>query len=688
MFAYSFLEGVSHYYTKGGFVMKKLMECQDIHKIKYLSSLNTYEDCSTASFILSSADCNKNNYRSDIYYKDFEKGDIKRLTSCTKVNSYIYLDKDNILFTSKREPNLENGEVKIEGEELTRFYKISLRGGEAYEYFKIKKQVSQIEVIDEDTYIFKASFKPGVKEPYEMTREEMESYIKDKNGEEDFETLTTLPYSMNGAGFTPCELEGLYLYKKSLDTVVKLTKDIENVEGFKINKQQNTILYIASTFSEKAKLENNIHLYEINSGADRIIAKDLQGNFSYADFYKEDILFLFTDMQKYGLNENSQFYLFNIASGQYSKINAEGFTIGNSICTDASYGRNRAIKVLGDFVYFIVTEGTSSYLYKMDSKGHKEKVTNIQGSVVDFDVCKDMVIINAFREINPEELYQVSSNKEEKLTKFNEEIALNYELSKLEPLSIRVSDGTCIDGFVMKPQNYQEGKKYPGIFEIHGGPKTSYGSIFIHEMQCLCALGYFVFFCNPRGSDGKGDEFADIRGKYGTIDYDDLMNFKKEVLKVYKDIDENSIGVTGGSYGGFMTNWIIGHTNEFKAAVTQRSISNWMSMFGTTDIGYFFATDQVGAPNPYSDIDKFMFHSPIKYAENFKTPTLILHSLEDHRCYHVEAMQLFTALKFFEVPSKMVLFKGETHELSRSGKPLSRIKRLNEMTLWFSKYLK
>lgn len=666
--------------------MKKTMEINDIDKIKYLSSLNISSEAATASFILSSADCHKNNYKSDIYLKNLINGDVKRITSCTKVNWYTYLDEDNILFTSKREPVLEN-EEENKLEELTRFYKISLNGGEACEYFKINKTVSQIEKLNEDTYIFKASFKIGEKEPYEMTKDEKDSYIKNRKHEEDFEILTTLPFSMNGAGFTPCELQGLYIYEKSKDSIIKLSCENENIEDFKISPDKNTILYISSTFSEKAKLYNNVYLYDIKSAKRKLIAGDLMGYFSYADFYKDNILFLFTDMKKYGLNENSYFYLFNISDNQYSKINDEGFSIGNSICTDASYGRTRAIKVVEDCIYFIVTEGTSSYLYKMDCKGKREKVSITEGSVVDFDASKDVVIINAFRGLNPEELYHVSTKEEEKLTNFNDEIASNYELSTVEPINIVTDDGTNLEGFVMKPYNYTEGKKYPGIFEIHGGPKTSYGSVFIHEMQCLSALGYFVFFCNPRGSDGKGDEFADIRGKYGTIDYEDLMSFKKEILKRYKDIDETNIGVTGGSYGGFMTNWIIGHTNEFKAAVTQRSISNWMSMFGTTDIGYFFATDQTGTQNPFADYDKFWFHSPIKYAENIKTPTLILHSLEDHRCYHVEAMQLFTALKFFEIPSKMVLFKGETHELSRSGKPLSRIKRLNEMTQWFCKYI-
>ena len=131
-------------------------------------------------------------------------------------------------------------------------------------------------------------------------------------------------------------------------------------------------------------------------------------------------------------------------------------------------------------------------------------------------------------------------------------------------------------------------KKYPAILDIHGGPKTAYGEIFYHEMQVWANEGYFVFFCNPIGSDGRDNVFADLRGKYGTCDYRNIMDFTDEVLRRYPAIDEKRLGVTGGSYGGFMTNWIIGHTNRFAAAVSQRSISSWLTMEYTSDIGYNF----------------------------------------------------------------------------------------------------
>ncbi len=176
----------------------------------------------------------------------------------------------------------------------------------------------------------------------------------------------------------------------------------------------------------------------------------------------------------------------------------------------------------------------------------------------------------------------------------------------------------------------------------------------------------------------------DIRGKYGSIDYDDLMKFTDEVLTKYNDIDSKRLGVMGGSYGGFMTNWIIGHTDRFKRACTQRCISNWISMYGTSDIGFYFVEDQVDG-TPWRDFDNMWNMSPLKYADKITTPTLIIHADEDHRCPPEQGHQMFLALNYHDIETKMVVFKGENHELSRSGKPLHRRRRLNEIVEWMTK---
>ena len=204
-------------------------------------------------------------------------------------------------------------------------------------------------------------------------------------------------------------------------------------------------------------------------------------------------------------------------------------------------------------------------------------------------------------------------------------------------------------------------------------------------MQYWAGKGYFVFFCNPKGSDGGDNAFADIRGGYGDVDYKNLMAFADAVLAAYPAIDPKQVCETGGSYGGFMTNWIIGHTDRFCACASQRSISNWLSFCGVSDIGSYFAPDQT-AGDLYDDPAALWAQSPLKYAKNVKTPTLFIHSDEDYRCPLEQGLQMFSALIDRGVPARLCLFHGENHELSRSGKPLHRLRRLKEITDWFDTY--
>ena len=370
----------------------------------------------------------------------------------------------------------------------------------------------------------------------------------------------------------------------------------------------------------------------------------------------------------------------------YMIANDFDYSLGDSVGSDCKYGGSKGMRVYGDYLYFITTEGYSSFINRLDIKGNIEKLTSPNGSINGFDIKDGKIYFIGLRGLNLQEIYALQDD-ETQLTYFNAWVNEEKKLSVPEKLTFVNDNNIEIDGWVLKPVDFKEGKLYPGILDIHGGPKTVYGEVFFHEMQYWANEGYFVFFLNPRGSDGRGNEFADIRGKYGTIDYDDIMNFVDMVLINYPEIDKDNIGVTGGSYGGFMTNWIIGHTERFKAAASQRSISNWVSFFGTTDIGYFFADDQNNA-TPWSDIDKLWFHSPLKYADKVTTPTLFIHSEEDLRCSIPEGLQMFTSLKYHGVDSRLCMFRGENHELSRSGKPKHRIKRLEEITNWFDKYLK
>ncbi|MBZ5517173.1 alpha/beta hydrolase family protein [Bacillus sp. KS1] len=289
----------------------------------------------------------------------------------------------------------------------------------------------------------------------------------------------------------------------------------------------------------------------------------------------------------------------------------------------------------------------------------------------------------------PSELYSISleDGEEKQLTFDNDRFIEERIISVPEKLQYETKDGLTVNGWFLKPAVFEEDQTYPLILYIHGGPHMMYGHTYFHEFQVLAAQGYAVVYVNPRGSHGYGQDFVNrVRGDYGGGDYRDVMQAVDEAIQAYPFIDSGRLGVTGGSYGGFMTNWIVGQTDRFKAAVTQRSISNWFSFHGVSDIGFFFTDWQLGH-DLFEEADKLWDRSPVKYASRVSTPLLILHGERDDRCPIEQAEQLFTALKKLNKTTSFIRFPKATHELSRSGHPEQRMKRIRYICSWFDDYL-
>jgi dipeptidyl aminopeptidase/acylaminoacyl peptidase len=660
------------------------LHLDDFTKYKFLSGIQFSPNGKKCGFVLHHMDLEDNKYLSNIYILD-ENGKYFKLTSMDKEKSFIWKDDSTIIFPSNRNKKDETREEK--GEPFTNFYEINLNGGEANLLMEIPLNVTGIEILDDNTYLLTAVYDPKLSDFDNLSDAGKEKKLEEIKESKDYEILDEIPFWSNGVGFTNKKRNKLFIYRVKEKTILPITDDFTDVEFISLNSDKSLALIITNSFIDKQSTKNELNIYKIKENVFEKISPYDDFSYSSAHYVGDKILFTGTDNKNFGLNENSKFYVMDLKTEKsYMIANDFDYSLGDSVGSDCKYGGSKGMRVYGDYLYFITTEGYSSFINRLDIKGNIEKLTSPNGSINGFDIKDGKIYFIGLRGLNLQEIYALQDD-ETQLTYFNAWVNKEKKLSVPEKLTFVNDNNIEIDGWVLKPVDFKEGKLYPGILDIHGGPKTVYGEVFFHEMQYWANEGYFVFFLNPRGSDGRGNEFADIRGKYGTIDYDDIMNFVDMVLINYPEIDKDNIGVTGGSYGGFMTNWIIGHTERFKAAASQRSISNWVSFFGTTDIGYFFADDQNNA-TPWSDIDKLWFHSPLKYADKVTTPTLFIHSEEDLRCSIPEGLQMFTSLKYHGVDSRLCMFRGENHELSRSGKPKHRIKRLEEITNWFDKYLK
>jgi dipeptidyl aminopeptidase/acylaminoacyl peptidase len=248
--------------------------------------------------------------------------------------------------------------------------------------------------------------------------------------------------------------------------------------------------------------------------------------------------------------------------------------------------------------------------------------------------------------------------------------------------------GLEIDGWVMRPADFVPGRRYPALLSIHGGPHAQYGNGFFDEFQVYAGAGYAVIYANPRGSQGYGEAFAQaVVGDWGGGDYADVMAVLDEALRRSPFIDPDRLGVLGGSYGGFLTSWTVGHTDRFKAACSERAVNCQYTMFGTSDIGSTFNVVEMGGAMPWEDMTRYIERSPLTYAKNIVTPLLILHSEDDLRCPIEQAEQLFVALKKLRREVRFVRFPGENHEMSRSGRPRHRLERFRHILEWFAKYL-
>ena len=343
----------------------------------------------------------------------------------------------------------------------------------------------------------------------------------------------------------------------------------------------------------------------------------------------------------------------------------------------------------GNSVMVVVAKQGRANVEKFDvESGNATLVTSGDQAVESFSSNGSQIAVEISTPTMINDLFFVEGDgKQTRLTNVNEKLFTDLNLTMPEEIWYTSFDGKKIEGWVQKPPDFDPHKKYPLILNIHGGPHTAYGYVFFHEMQWMAAKGYVVFYPNPRGSTSYGEAFGNIiQYRYPGDDFKDLMAGVDELVK-RSYVDEKYMGVTGGSGGGLLTNWVVGHTNRFAAAVSQRDIASWAAWWYAADFTLFH--ENWFRKPPFEDPDDYRERSPITYIGNVKTPLMLILGDADFRTPpDAGGDEMFRALKYRKIPTAEVRFPGESHELSRSGMPWHRVERLHHIVNWFDIYLK
>ncbi len=644
----------------------KNITIKDLYKYDFLSEISCNEDGTWVLFVKTQVKEETNKYSSKIFALNTKTNEVKPLTSKQGERSFIWYDNETILFQTPSAN--EKGK--------TNYFKLSLNGGEALKAFTIPAMVTSIKKIDDENYLI------AIPKPMKEDKKEENRAVLG----EDYVIFDELPFWFNGMGVSNKKRNTLNIFNVKTNEIKQISKDETNVSLTTLSPCKTKLLFAGASYTDIVPNHQELYEYHIASGYTDTLLENGTISVMKAEYIGDEILIEGSD-RKNNTSQDPDIYTLS-KDKKLEKISFLDGGLYSSAGSDMSYGGGKTLKNIDGELYTLYTSWGNAFLSKFTKDKKLEFVNETCGAISCFDIHGDTAYCVAFRDYEPQEIYSINlkDKTEKRLTNFSKEFTDTHTVIKPERFVFTSDEGHELEGFVIKPVNYEKGKKYKGVLSMHGGPKAAYGYIYNHEMQCLANMDYFVFYTNPRGSSGRGDKFSTLAGNLGVIDYKDFMDFTDEVIKRYPDLDKDSIGIAGGSYAGFMVNWMIGNTNRFKAACSQRSISNYFSKCLSTDIGFYHNLSQVGA-SPWEDYEKMWFHSPLKYVSKATTPTLFIQSDEDYRCWMSEPLQMFTTLRQNNIPSKIALFHKENHELSRSGRPHNRISRLKEICDWFEKYL-
>ncbi|MBE3561119.1 MAG: S9 family peptidase [Ktedonobacteraceae bacterium] len=681
--------------------MTRSITIEDLYKIKFLSRPRISADGERVAYVVTTIDEHKHAYHSAIWVVPLRGGEARRFTWGNADASDPAWSPDGrwLAFVSEREGDFSGKDASQQkklGRGKPQIWLMPTDGGEAHQLTFMEHGASSPVWSPDSRYLlFSAPVGPADEEG------------PDNKPLPKVRVIDRLWYRLDGTGFIYERRSHLFLLDMSAGTPgepLQLTDGDWDDGEASWSPDGSKIAFASDRSDDRWRLPGpDIYTLTIQDGKPGSLRCLTDGTLSCGSpSWSPDgntIAFLASSQ----LRSAGQTYLYTIAA---DAENAEATCLSkefegscsdwtNSDIGDEHLAPPPAWSADGKTLYVLASQRGASRLYAIPASGagaQPATLTPGEVHVRDFSIdhAKKRLAILAANATRPQEIFVHSTEEAgemRRITHANDELLNELHLSSPEPVTYKGFEDWPIDGWILKPRDFDATKRYPLIVEIHGGPHTQYGYGFFHEMQVLAAEGYVVFYTNPRGSIGYGYDFANaVRGAWGEKDSLDIMRGVEEVIS-YGYIDETRIGVTGGSYGGFMTNWLIGHHDRFKVAITDRCVSNMATMFGTSDLGWDLAEDNLET-TPWENLEKYMHMSPIKYVQNIHTPLLIIHSEQDLRCSIEQAEQLFVALKWMGREVEFVRFEGQSHGLSRGGHPKLRLARLHHIRDWFAKYLK
>jgi dipeptidyl aminopeptidase/acylaminoacyl peptidase len=660
---------------------KRSITVDDLFNLKLIFDPQISPDGKTIAFVLTTPDLNGDKYHSHIWLapsdgsapaRQFTFGDGKDRAPRWSP------DGKTIAFVSDRD--------KDRGDQL---YLISITGGEARRLTDdAKKPGAAIWSPDGKQIAFVAKVIARAVEQANGAREKS-----------DVKAYTRLNYKADGNGFWDYGWQHIFTISPDGGNAQQLTRGNYNHVEPTWSPDSRAIVFVANR-SARADLTRITDLWSVPARGGALKRLTRRKGPTRAPAFSPDgksLAFVGHNNEFANVTE-AGIYILPARGGDAIKITrAFDRTYDSAIASDLRVGAHTANAPHwsrdGNTLYFLATDGGASNIYSAPARGGAIKpITRGAHQIFAYSFARAanrfaFAITDA---LNPNDLFASDARGNlTQLTRVNADALRDIQLVAPERFVAPRENGWSVEGWVMKPIGWKPGRKYPAILEIHGGPHGAYGNTFFHEFQLMCAHGFAVVFTNPRGSAGYGQEFAKcIGGDWGGGDYRDLIAALDYARAQFKWIDAQRLGVAGGSYGGYMTSWIVTHTNQFRAALSERALNNWHSFHGTSDIGNYFASEWYIGGEPWDKPADYFAHSPIAHVAHCKTPTLIIHSEKDFRCPIEQGEQFYIALKKLGVPTQFVRFPDESHDLNRNGKPKHRKERLERIAAWFQKYLK